>query len=289
MLSMKEKLSLGRESNGLLKDLKSGDLPMVERLKKGRQRNEITKKLTGQSIKPEPQPEPQPEPEQQSGPKTHRYSSQIAAKVNQGDIIYNAKMERWGKAHRAENALREAGLTGLAIVKGDDSQGYYIEINKEIPVGTVLEVVEYKGRDSGLDVYLYAVRPKTGSGVALSDLLNVAIAYDKSAHIKGDYIEMSTYEINRMAKEKGFKLDLSELPKDGKEYFDDELDTNYIEDQPVEQSDLVKRFLAGEFATVKPNVFVDVMRDVHSEGLELDEIKAQTIEWLKRNPHLIAA
>ncbi|MDW1889664.1 hypothetical protein R7O12_10615 [Vibrio sp. Vb1574] len=60
-------------------------------------------------------------------------------------------------------------------------------------------------------------------------------------------------------------------------------------ERPVEQSDLVARFLAGEFNNAKPSVFVDVMRDVHSEGLELDSIKQKAIEWFEHNPDKLAA
>lgn len=72
--------------------------------------------------------------------------------------------------------------------------------------------------------------------------------------------------------------------------------TKYIEqnendngERPVEQSDRVARFLAGEFNTAKPLVFVDVMRDVHSEGVELDNIKQKVIEWFEQNLDKLAA
>ncbi|NMV23197.1 hypothetical protein HKB23_12345, partial [Vibrio parahaemolyticus] len=61
------------------------------------------------------------------------------------------------------------------------------------------------------------------------------------------------------------------------------------DERPVEQSELVARFLAGEFNTAKPSLFIDVMRDVHSEGLELDSIKQKAIEWFEYNPDKLAA
>lgn len=56
-----------------------------------------------------------------------------------------------------------------------------------------------------------------------------------------------------------------------------------------EQSELIKRFKGGGFNQVKPAVFIDVMRDVHSEGLSLDEVKSGAIEWLNANPDLITS
>lgn len=67
--------------------------------------------------------------------------------------------------------------------------------------------------------------------------------------------------------------------------------TEGLEEQPdpVEQKDLIARFLANEFIKEAPARFVDIMRDVHSLGLELPEIQKGAITWLTNNKNKIVS
>lgn len=54
------------------------------------------------------------------------------------------------------------------------------------------------------------------------------------------------------------------------------------------ENELIDKFLAREFNRSSSNEFVEVMRDVHSAGLSLDEVKNGAIEWLTANPSAMA-
>lgn len=53
------------------------------------------------------------------------------------------------------------------------------------------------------------------------------------------------------------------------------------------ESELIVKFKAGDFNDAKPAEFVEVMRDVHTDGLSLDEVKQGAIAWFKANPNLV--
>ena len=59
--------------------------------------------------------------------------------------------------------------------------------------------------------------------------------------------------------------------------------------EPLEsENELIKKYKAGGFNTSAPAEFVEVMRDVHSEGLTLDEVKQGALAWLEANPDKMA-
>lgn len=292
MLGMKEKLELTSQLNNVTRQLKSGELGMMERLQLSGERNSILAKLKAKPKPVEPPadtvetPEPELEPEQvESGkPKTHRYNSNIGSKVKAGDEILNAKMDTWTKKYKAENALNAADLQGLAIPVGSDEFGWRIKVIDQLPEGTVLEVFENQKTVSGLDTWVYSVKVKDGNGEVDTKLLQVAKAFESGAHVVGDAVEMSVFNIEQMARDKGFKLDLSNLSADGRAGFDSEL-----EDKPEQiESELIAKFKAGDFNNTKPAEFVEIMRDVHTDGLPLDDVKQGAISWFGANPNLIA-
>lgn len=59
--------------------------------------------------------------------------------------------------------------------------------------------------------------------------------------------------------------------------------------EPLEsESELIAKYKAGDFNTSAPAEFVEVMRDVHSEGLTLNEVKQGALAWFEANPDKMA-
>lgn len=57
-----------------------------------------------------------------------------------------------------------------------------------------------------------------------------------------------------------------------------------LDNQPeAEQSELIKRYLALEFSKLPVHDFVDVIRNVHAEDLDIDGIRKGMIGWLNAN------
>ena len=55
-----------------------------------------------------------------------------------------------------------------------------------------------------------------------------------------------------------------------------------------EENELITKYKAGDFNNTKPAEFVEIMRDVHTNGLPLDDVKQGAISWFGANPNLIA-
>lgn len=267
MLGMKEKLELTSQLNNVTRTLKSGELSMMERLKLSGERNSILAKLKGK---------------QQQKP--HRYNSNIGSKVSSGDEVLNSKMDTWTKKYKAENAIDAAGLQGMAIAEGSDALGWKIKVIEQLPEGTILDVFENQRKSSDLDAWFYSVKVKDGNSETDAKLLQVAKAFESKAHIVGGAVEMAVSSIEQMARDKGFKLDFSNLSSDGRANFDSALEAK----QKPEESELITKFKAGDFNDAKPEKFVEIMRDVHAEGLPLDNVKQGAISWFRANPSLIA-
>ncbi len=281
MLGMKEKLELTSQLMKVSRQLESGELGMMERLRLSGERNSILSRLKAKPKSAEPPKEP--EKVEVRKPKTLRYSSNIGSKIKAGDTILNSKMGNWAKKYKAENALNSAGLQGLAIAEGNDEFGWKIKVIEQLPQGTTLEVSEQQTRVSGLDTWSYSVKVKAGNNEVQSKLLSLAKAYDDDAKMVNSSVVMGKHQIEQMAKEKGFKLDISSLSKDGRDSFEPELD----ESIKSGESELIVKFKSGYFNNTKPADFVEVMRDVHTDGLTLDEVKKGAISWFKANPDLI--
>ncbi|WP_413113363.1 hypothetical protein [Thaumasiovibrio sp. DFM-14] len=235
---------------------------------------------------------PEPEPEQvNAGPKTHRYSSSIADSVKPGDDILNAKMSAWTKKHKAQAALDAANLQGQAVVVGNDVQGWRIDVVKQLDAGRVLNVIEYESSEDGLTVYRHGV--KLADSEQIYDLLPIAKMYDDSAKVKGDYVEMGSYSINEMAREKGFKLDTSALPLDGRASFDDgiEVSTQLPTPEPVSpapRNAKFDRYLAGEFNGQNVEDFKATVREVYADGMSIDQVSTGVLSWFEVEGRLVS-
>lgn len=234
MLSMKEKLSLGREAIGLLKEIKSGQLSIGERLKKSRQRNDVLKKLKVATKKLE---EPSEHSEQSMSLEEFAALSYREKKAAMGDHISKPNWYEYEMLLFPDLNLVEKG-SNYVVYKS--RYGQYL--------------FGYKGHIARNDDYW-----KQDAG---------------SSKKNGGFGSWS-------------RADRTKARKTIAKHQENELHEN--DERPVPQNELIQRFLAGEFNQVKPAVFVDVMRDVHSEGLELDKIKSQAIEWLNANPGQLAA
>lgn len=55
-------------------------------------------------------------------------------------------------------------------------------------------------------------------------------------------------------------------------------------DGESQSTSIIDRYKAGDFNTSAPAEFVEVMRDVHSEGLTLNEVKQGALAWFEANP-----
>ncbi|EGR0375098.1 TPA: hypothetical protein ACVU5C_003600 [Vibrio parahaemolyticus] len=227
-------MTLNRDAAGLLKELKSGQLSIGERIKKNRELVEILNKLTGANQKVEQKP---------VSSSDEPISVEEFSKLGRSD-----KIEKLNEVILLPNwyEYEMAFFPNYQVVEKGDNYVVY-KNGESFQFG-------YKGHIArGLDYW------KNDAG---------------SAKKNGGFGSWSRADRNKAIKTLTKHIEQNE--RDNGE-------------RPVEQSELVARFLAGEFNNAKPSVFVDVMRDVHSEGLELDSIKQKAIEWFEHNPDKLAA
>ncbi|ELB2864253.1 hypothetical protein QNE90_003890 [Vibrio alginolyticus] len=224
-------MPLNRDAAGLLKELKSGQLSIGERIKKNRELVEILNKLTGANQKVEQEP---------VSSSDDPISVEEFSKLGRSDKIENLNevllLPNWYKYEMAFFPNYQMVEKGDNYVVYKDGENFQFGYKRHIARG-----LDYWKNDAG------------------------------SAKKNGGFGSWS-----RADRSKAIKTITKQNERDNGE-------------RPVEQSELVARFLAGEINTAKPSLFVDVMRDVHSEGLELDSIKQKAIEWFEHNPDKLAA
>ncbi|MEW4343629.1 hypothetical protein AB1J03_19925 [Vibrio diabolicus] len=222
-------MTLNRDAAGLLKELKSGQLSIGERIKKNRELVEILNKLTGANQKVEQEP---------VSSSDEPISVEEFSKLGRSDKIEKLNevllLPNWYEYEMAffpNYQMVEKGDNYVVYKDGENFQFGY--------KGHIARGLDYWKNDAG------SAKKNGGFG-----------SWSRADRSKA--IKTITKHIDQNERDNG--------------------------ERPVEQSELVARFLAGEFNTAKPSLFVDVMRDVHSEGLELDSIKQKAIEWFEHNP-----
>ncbi|UTZ44618.1 hypothetical protein [Vibrio campbellii] len=226
MLGMKKKLELTSQLNNVTRQLKSGELGMMERLKLSGERNSILAKLKvkPKSVDPEPSDSDISVEDFAKLPRREKISKL-------GELMFKPNWYEYELAFTPEYKLVEKGSN--YVVYKDGLNNYQFGYKGHLSRG-----YEYWEKDAG------------------------------SSKKNGGFGSWS-----RADRTKAMKT----LSK-------------YINAEPVdsEENELITKYKSGEFNNTKPAEFVEVMREVHAEGLSLNGVKQGAIEWFKSNPNFVS-